>query len=995
MSVISRYLKKIRLVPRLSSRFHISMGLSSLLGSVVLLSIYLGLVPDRQANLALARASLSEAVATLSSVLLRTGDVSGIRYSLQFIADQNPGMHSIVLTRNSDKSQFEFTSELVNTKRADVLLTAPFELIQVPILRGNQEWGRLKFQFYSSKHDGLFSYYKDSPFVLIMFVGLVSFPLFYLFLGKMLKELNPSTAVPSRVRSALDTIAGALLVVDTRGNVVLANLAFAELTGQSSESLLGIAASSLPWSSPDSGTQNVWESALLLAEPTRHDKIGFVDVNKKLRTFIVNCSPVLGAGDKAGGVLISMDDITVLQEQELLLRESIEIAEQANLAKSTFLSTMSHEIRTPMTAILGFTDVLKRGLQQSEADRQKYLNTISNSGHHLLELINDVLDLSKVESGAIEVEALDCDWASIVNEVVHTLRVKAEQKAISLDLEIATDIPQIIISDPSRLRQIITNLVGNAIKFTEHGGVRIQLSFECSEFVEKNNVFVRVIDSGIGMTQEQQATIFEAFTQADATITRRFGGTGLGLSISRELTIAMGGVLEVSSEMGVGSTFHVVLPISENVLDLKKPQEILAGLNSVSQQSETKWIIPSSRILVVDDGKENRQLLSVVLSDLNLDVSMAENGQQALDIIETEGFDVVLMDIQMPIMDGFEAAERMRSSGVVIPIVALTANAMKGFEAKILSAGFSHYMTKPIDLDKLAELLAQLLGGEKNHQQMPQTDSVPSEGIAINEIVALDKTTEIVSPFLGKDQRYVEIVQEFKQRLAERIEEIELAIGSSNWVQLAELGHWLKGSAAMLGINELVEPGTHLENAAKAHSLEQCKVQCSIVKSMQKRIVTSTGREDEQSNLQKNTIRSRSDIGSLPIDMVNEVTDLPNNDSDEVAFADNVVRSTLPVDQADFFCIVDEFVKKLHEQRERLREAVLLKDFASIAELAHWLRGSGGNMGFAGFMPLADMLEQSAVAQNESVTLHFSNMDDFIGRVIESWAFAQDQQRSA
>jgi len=974
------------------------MGLSSLLGSVVLLAIFLGLVPDRQANLALARANLSEAVSSLGSVLLRTGDISGIRYSLTFIVDQNPGLHSILLSRNSDKSEFEFVSESVSAKRADALDKVPFELIQVPILRGNREWGQLNFNFYSSRHDGWFAYYRDSPFVLIMFVGLFSFPLFYLFLGKMLKELNPSSAVPSRVRSALDTIAEALLVVDSRGNVVLANLAFAELVGQSPDSLLGTAAGSLPWAHSESDTPHVWESALQHAEPTRHDKIGFIDVNNKMRTFIVNCSPVLGAGDKAGGVLISMDDVTVLQEQEVLLRESMEIAEQANLAKSTFLSTMSHEIRTPMTAILGFTDVLRRGLQQSEVDRQRYLETISNSGHHLLELINDVLDLSKVESGAMEVETMDCDWASIINEVVQTLRVKAVEKGISLDLEIATDIPQTITSDPSRLRQIITNLVGNAIKFTARGGVRLQLSFECAAD-NLDHVHIRVVDSGIGMTPQQQATIFDAFTQADSSINRRFGGTGLGLSISRQLTIAMGGTLEVSSEAGRGSTFHVSLPLDSEGMrtpELKKPAEIIAGFNTVASHEHIKWSFPSSRILVVDDGMENRQLLSIVLSDLNLEVSLAENGQQALDTIVENNFDVVLMDIQMPVMDGYEAAEKMRANGLDLPIVALTANAMKGFEAKILGAGFSHYMTKPIDLDKLTELLAQLLGGVHTERPSSQpSDCAPAiDSAVVERINPATEMTPIVSPFLQKDQRFVKIVQDFKQRLAERIEEMELAIATEHWAQLAELGHWLKGSAAMVGLSDLADPGELLEAAAKAHDLELCETQLVRIESMQKRIVTLASRETKPSDMQS-TADDALMSSELPQDTVKGSTFSSNTNDDGPNVADMDTDSSLPIDQPEYFKVVDQFIDRLHEQRECLRTAVLNRDFASISELAHWLRGSGGNMGFAGFIPLANSLEQSALKQSETVDMHFANTEDYINRVFTGWALVQDAQRSA
>jgi len=641
------------LLPSFNARFHIVFGLSSLMTTIVLLAMLLGFVPDREGAILEGRIALSEGLAASSTMLLRRGDLAGVQSSLEFIIERNAELDSIVLHRNQGNSDALFGLALLDD-------ASP---VSVPLFLGNREWGELRFYF-----------------------------------GKY----------PGRVRSALDTIAESLIVIDRKGNLVLANAAFAELVGQPAEELIGIQATELSWIHDDEeNPEYPWTQALDTGEATRHEMYGFRNSVGETRKFIVNCSPVNGAKGRVGGVLISMDDVTLLEEKELLLRQSMQDAEEANQAKSAFLSNMSHEIRTPMTAILGFTEVLKRGFNQSPEEQQKHLNTISNSGNHLLELINDVLDLSKVESGAMEVEEIATKPAEIAHEVIKVLRVKAEEKSIGLEMQINSDLPETIVSDPARLRQIMTNLVGNAIKFTEEGGVTLAITYRDS------NIEIAVSDTGIGMSEQQQATIFDAFTQADVSITRRFGGTGLGLSISKKLSEAMGGNIIVKSVPGDGSTFLVTIPQDDrNDVPMLSPDEVFASLETVEHVESSSWHFPPSELLVVDDALENRELLKLLLEDLGLDVTLAEDGLQAVNAVKDKSFDLVLMDIQMPVMDGYEAVAEMRKFGFERPIVALTANAMKGYELRILEAGFSHYQTKPIDIDKLTNLLSTLLGGE-------------------------------------------------------------------------------------------------------------------------------------------------------------------------------------------------------------------------------------------------------------------------------------------
>jgi PAS domain S-box-containing protein len=395
----------------------------------------------------------------------------------------------------------------------------------------------------------------------------------------MLKHLDPSQAVPSHVRSALDTLAEGLMIIDLKEQIVLANQAFAATVGRTPDELMGHSASDLAWVNPD-GTPIPkdafpWARALVDGNPQRNDMIHLRDSKKEQLTFIVNCSPVLGSSGRYGGVLISLDDVTQLEENQAELSAAKEEAEAANHAKSEFLANMSHEIRTPLNAILGFTEVLKRGYEKGEAERKKYLGTIRASGEHLLQLINDVLDLSKVEAGHVEVELIRFAPHLLIQEVISVFSVKAREKNISLEFAADGPIPETLLSDPTRLRQIVTNLVSNAIKFTERGGVKVVARLEPGG--KERRLCIDVIDSGIGMPPDALEAIFDPFVQADSSVTRRFGGTGLGLAISRRLARLLGSDIVVHSVPGSGSTFTVAIdPGPLDGVRLLEPWEVIA-----------------------------------------------------------------------------------------------------------------------------------------------------------------------------------------------------------------------------------------------------------------------------------------------------------------------------------------------------------------------------------------------------------------------------------
>lgn len=407
------------------------------------------------------------------------------------------------------------------------------------------------------------------------------------------------------------------------------------------------------------------------------------------------------------------------------LRQAHVEAEAANVAKSEFLANMSHEIRTPMTAILGFAELLLGETEKGCAvgENRDALEAIHRNGEHLLAIINDILDMSKIEAGKMTVERLPTDPLKLVEEVASLMRSRATGKGLKLNSYIRSQVPRIIMTDPTRLRQILLNLVGNAIKFTEVGEVAIEL--ECVQGSEAY-LLLRVFDSGIGLTPEQLTAVrkFEAFSQADGSTTRRFGGTGLGLRISNAFSQMLGGRLLVDSQFGSGSTFTVELALPpEEHWDLFHPTQTDSHSSS-PQQPNTLNAKPSRvgnsehpakqleglRILLAEDGPDNQRLISFLLKKAGAEVIVVENGAEAISKIQqasalAEELDVVLMDMQMPILDGYSATKQLRSQNFNLPIIALTAHAMAGDREKCLAAGCDDYVTKPVDRQQIYDVI--------------------------------------------------------------------------------------------------------------------------------------------------------------------------------------------------------------------------------------------------------------------------------------------------
>lgn len=398
-----------------------------------------------------------------------------------------------------------------------------------------------------------------------------------------------------------------------------------------------------------------------------------------------------------------------------------EEAEQASKSKSAFLANMSHEIRTPMAAIIGFSENILGEDISCEA-KQEAAATIHRNGIHLLEIINDILDMSKIESGNMSIEQIDCDLIGLIRDVVSLVEIKASEKGIEMVVELSGVLPKTIKTDPTRLRQVLVNLLGNAIKFTKDGSVTLM----CRRSPEDDQqIEFDVVDTGVGIPQEEQSKLFQAFVQADNSTTRKFGGTGLGLSISKQFAGMLGGdIAVVESVVDEGSRFRLRTMAGDldGVELIQDPmsayEKVIANveLRPEAEKSKTRSGIEGCRVLMAEDGPDNQKLISFVLRKAGAEVTIVENGQEAFDVMTTIGrdlYDVVLMDMQMPVLDGYSATAMLRDRGINIPILALTAHAMADDRQKCLDAGCDDYLTKPIDRKKMIETIRSYFGTKR------------------------------------------------------------------------------------------------------------------------------------------------------------------------------------------------------------------------------------------------------------------------------------------
>jgi PAS domain S-box-containing protein len=586
-------------------------------------------------------------------------------------------------------------------------------------------------------------------------------------------------------RSLIESNIDALAATDPSGIITDVNKQMEALTGCTRDELIGAPFKSY-FTDPERAEAGI---KLALSEKKVTDYELTACARDGKRTVVsYNATTFYDRGRTLQGVFAAARDVTEGKRVEAELQQAKAAAESASQTKSDFLASMSHEIRTPMNAIIGIADLLAKTPLSLEQD--KYVQIFRRAGNNLLDLINDNLELSKVEASQLELERTGFSLSDLLEKVTEIVAVRAREKGLALICEIAPDVPTDLVGDPTRLRQVLLNLLGNAIKFTEAGEVGLRVALD-TDSPSPAALRFAISDTGIGIPGEKLGAVFERFTQADSSTTRRYGGSGLGLTISKRLVELMGGRIWVESSVGKGSVFYFAAPLEIWVGAKQRTDTLVA--------SGPEPPVPALHILLVEDSPDNRTITVAYLQDTPYRVEIAENGAIACDKFMAGHFDLVLMDRQMPVMDGLTATRVMREWEIAnhrppTPIIALTAAALKGDQEKCMAAGCTAYLTKPIKQEVLLRAI-------REHSVV--TASPTNEGSIGNGPI-----------LVHADPKFADLMPGFLRNCRKNVATMLEALDRGDFETIENLGHGMKGAGGSYGLQAITDTGAALERAA-------------------------------------------------------------------------------------------------------------------------------------------------------------------------------------
>ncbi len=612
---------------------------------------------------------------------------------------------------------------------------------------------------------------------------------------------------------AEQTING-VVITDSHGKIEWINKSFTKITGYTIEEIMGKSPGSF-LHGPDTDkeiaqymSQRIRIGNEFTSEIINYHKDGSPYWIK------IDCHPIKNSNGKVVKFFALEEDITARVKTEQALREAKEKADATSQAKDIFLANMSHEMRTPLNAILGMGNQLKK---TKINERQSFfLDTMNAAAEHLLVVINDILDISRIEAGKLQLEYIDFDLVALVKHSVQVLSPKAEEKGLDFKLTMDESISKIIVGDPYRLNQILLNILNNAIKFTEKGSVYLTVLMHNDDNNRQQIRFI-IEDTGIGMEEVFLDNIFQKFMQEDSSIARKYGGTGLGLNITKQLVELMGGSIKVKSVKNEGSLFLIDIEFQkgnvENIIIDKK-------INLSSS------ILQNIEVLLVEDNEMNRILAKTILNNFNATTTEAENGVKAIELLKEKPFDIILMDIQMPIMGGFEATHFIRSElKLDIPIIALTANALKGEKEKCVEGGMNAYLSKPFREDELIKLMAKLLNLENIEDETPDINELVDTSQKDKYIENTGEITASETPIYDLNylkEAFGDAPEAIHSLLEAFIKEGELGVLQiTDYLEsrctegLRATAHRLKANVAMLNSHNLYNLAIEIEAEAK------------------------------------------------------------------------------------------------------------------------------------------------------------------------------------